>query len=482
MNTEITSALESFEKTEKMYQDIDNAMVGLEHLLELHELAKSPSHDMQTFNTFKFSVESVMDKLHGGDASAYYTYSAEGIWDTIVEGFEKIKAAIIAFFKMIYDAAKGFLGRIFGVGDTLEKVAEIKVTPEEDAKIKAAAEQIDIVSEHFGTPEEIAAAWSNLDELKGDVSNESLTPSLESIANIDVGQLMKRVKARDNTLTNEELRIAVAIRRIMNMNHLNPLAAAFFADDAKAESIGMVNVNYDKVVRFFNNIGHAPDVDALNVYLKQTNRAIQYLKSGNEKAAMNNADKTVAKALLMDVVDTPTVVKEDSASKVYRIGRNGVEYNIRLDISPETNAFRSISSLRLTFGHTGLSNTDFHMNLKASDSLSKCVNFAKEVTRHDFKGNAKRKYEELQTLKKASEENIKAIEAVMSNSEDEKFNAHARKGIQYLRSNLTVIQAAFRILQMDQELVMGVGSAVNTHGKIMTTLLSSKLNNHSVKK
>lgn len=472
-NTEIQSALESFEKTEKMYQDIDNAMVGLEHLLELHELAKSPSHDMQTFNTFKFSVESVMDKLHGSDASAYYTYSAEGIWDTIVEGFQKVKAAIIAFFKMIYEAAKGFLGRIFGVGDTLEKVAEIKVTPEEDKAIQTAAEQIDIIAEHFGTPEEIAAIWGNLDELKGDDSNESLKPSLESIANIDVGQLMKRVKARDNTLTNEELRIAVAIRRIMSMNHLNPLAAAFFAEDTKVEKVGMVNVNYDKVVRFFNNIGHAPDVDALNVYLKQTNLAIQYLKSGNEKAAMNNADKTVAKALLMDVVDTPTVVKEDSASKVYRIGRNGVEYNIRLDISPETNAFRSISSLRLTFGHTGLSDTDFHMNLKGSDSLSKCVSFAKEVTRHDFKGQAKRKYEELQTLKKVSEENIKAIEAVMNNSEDEKFNAHARKGIQYLRSNLTVIQAAFRILQMDQELVMGVGSAVNTHGKIMTTLLRS---------
>lgn len=474
MSTELTTALESFEQTEKMYRDIDNAMVGLEHLLELHELAKSPSHDMQTFNTFKFSVESVMDKLHGGDASAYYTYSAEGIWDTIVEGFKKIKAAIIAFFKMIYDAAKGFLGRIFGVGDTLEKVAEIKVTPEEDEKIKAAAEQVDIVAEHFGTPEEIQAAWGNLDDWKIiDDSNESYAPSLESIANIDVGQLMKRVKARDNTLTNEELRIAVAIRRIMSMNHLNPLAAAFFAEDVSVEKKGAVNVNYDKVVRFFNNIGHAPDVDALNVYLKQTNRAIQYLKSGNEKAAMNNADKTVAKALLMDVVDTPTVVKEDSASKVYRIGRNGVEYNIRLDISPETNAFRSVSSLRLTFGHTGLSNTDFHMNLKGSDSLSKCVSFAKEVTRHDFKGQAKRKYEELQSLKKASEDNIKAIEAVMNNSEDEKFNTHARKGIQYLRSNLTVIQAAFRILQMDQELVMGVGSAVNTHGKIMTTLLRS---------
>lgn len=466
----------SIESFDSYYATLEQTAKGLENLLELHAMALESFHDHKTYDTFKFAVESTMDSLYGDENQ--YTYSAEGLWESIKDGFTRLKNAIIAFFKWIAGFFTSLWEKLTGKAKVVETVAETPpaIVQTTDNKSKEMQDEVDkFMKEAMDLmhSDEFKKMYEDIFNNQGDQpATESLELSFPSLESINIKQAISN--AKQNKASPEEVKVLKAVLSAVRVNKLSPVAAAIFAPDNKMPGVGNVAVRYDNVKRFLSKLGESPDMNALGNYLKLTGKAIQWLRSGNDRSAMNNGEKFLAKALMADLVDPPKLIGTEGNAKLYRVSRNGLEYTIRMDVNDETNSFRKLDSLRMIYGSMKVPAKHFYLDIGKSDSFSQCVQFAKLLKASRFHEKMKAKSDQLKAMSRDSENNIKMIEQVINSGKgNEQFNADAQKGIEYLRSNLTVIQSAFKVLQLDMELYNGLVEAVGVHGNIMRTLAKS---------
>lgn len=505
---------------------LNKGITALEHLLTLHEVAKEGTSNAKEYQALKVGVESVTETLYGEPRAVY---AAESLREAIGEAFIKVKNAILGFFKWLGEKISSFYNWIKGMMGFATNVVNIEVDPAKEKEVAANAKLLTVSMDKVEqNTEEVEQKLKEAMEKQKGAADSSKNGNLGKAANInkkqnrkkvvkansvkdfsDLNKLMKdddsalsiesydeimdkwghaaleslsissdmvdRVLSGSPDITLEEMRTVAAMVAVAKMNKLTASQASLFMD--KDDATGKVSVNYDKVLPFYQELGNTPDMNACRSYLKMIKQAIDWIDTGNDKAAFRHSDKIIEKALV-EGLNGKITRKEQEGVIYYDIAFNGFSTRLKLSLDEKTGVFDRFQTLSLVFGKQvgEYINRKYHVDLASSDTLSQAKAFAKTVSRSNYVGNAKRSMTELQSMQRYIEESIKAVEKEVKDFQYGRSEGSARttyQGLGYLRSCVYLLNAAYRVMMVQAQMTSDVNKVLHIHGRMFQILAKS---------
>ena len=504
---------------------LDKGINALEHLLTLHGIAKEGTSNEKEYLALKVGVESVTETLYG---EAKPVYAAESLAEAIGETYAKIKNAILGFFKWLGEKVASFYNWVKGMMGFAQAISNIEVDPAKEQELKTNAQTLasnmEKVKENTEEIEEklkkaVQKAKENPSESKNGnfgkaanvnknrrkkvvkpdsvkdfsdlgklINNDGDTPSMEeydsfmtkhgfaALENFSMsGDAVERVLSGSPDITLEEMRAVAAMVAVVKINKLNAVQASIFME--QDNSTGKVTVNYAKVLPFYKELGNTPNMDACRSYLRMISQAIEWINTGNDKAAFRHSDKIIEKALI-EGLNGKITRKEQNGQIYYDVSMNGLSTRLKMDINKDTGVFDGFQSLSLVFGKMvgEFINREYYIDLASSDTLSQARDFAKVVTRSGYVGNAKRTMLELTRMKDFAEKSLVEVEKEVKDIQYGRSEGSARstyKGIGYLRSSLYLFNAAYRMMMVQAQMTSDVNKVLNIHGRMFQILAKS---------
>lgn len=501
----------------EQFETITAGLDTLENILVLRGIADKGCQTPQEFASLKLGVETMTERVYG---EAKPMYAMESISEMFKNAYEAVANAIIKFFEWLKEKFKSFAAWFNSLFSTVDKIADIQVDPKVEAELKEKAADIDAAMDDLKDPAKVAKlakaveeaekkinksqskddkdngsnvikgrrgkvvkdfkdlgdlldpATESLEAYRTFIGTEAYTEALESL--LMSADAIKRVQSGSPDVTIQEIRTVKAMLQVAKINRITARQAALFLDSP--DKLGKCTVNYKAVEPYFADFAVAPDLNSLRKYMSVTKKAIEWIESDNDIAAMAQGERYV-KDTLVQGLGGKILHKGHEDANFYDVKYNGLHLRVKLTHDITTKALIGVDAITTVFGHLDGSdkNREYYIDMKTSSTLSEAKAFANSVRSSGYVTRMNQQLRELAGMYKAMQEILKSVKKEAEEL-DKGGDVPARatqRGISYVRSNLFLINGAYRILTLQSQMANDIINTLGVHGRMISILAAA---------